>query len=1403
MTLIFSPEVGSGEAFKLLFAFGHKPTLKRVPNPGLLLKIKMKKSKPTAGYRLHVKRLLFASNTGTTRTFKYPLVKTCKKHGKQKATNFLDVPHDLIEAIKHDDLYIRGPSNLVDYIKYKDAKIYTLIDFWLDSLRAGVVFWPDNKSMQMDLMQINDFNLYEKFLHNAPMILRIFEPATFVKEILFLDIRGGNKKSKLREKLEKSVKNNINNNRELALQAKELINKISGALIKGQNLLAPKDRKVYWLSEWNIDIDKIKNFFNLNITAIPHPDVTSFMENELTPENIISIINSIIISHIEFAFRYPNLLPTTLKNIFEKIKIENKEFFTKDLKIKVSLNEILLKIKSLATNKTNKRGNSEEKSSRKIIEDLTDKYLKKTFGLSKKAAGLSNYLNKFLRYLKQQKTKKLLDYYKDKLGFNQKSQLKTIELRLIWLSKRADKFLSAADKPKVFGVKGWHDYRQIINGKIASWLTNHIKRLSEQTEQLKNLIKSFNKIVEFINKYPKEEQKYNMQSNPAHKENILKLIKQIRELAKNVSQVQENIKQYKDVASLVKALRQELNEYSQLYYRNQEGQKVKPSEISYLKDFWDLRIYKPRSFYGYAQREKLEKIARSTIPTIKSGINLVQGLLKQLQNLPNYANAEKETDKNSIRKSAGFRRLLEALARKIRDHKINTKPFRDKYLQILQNYANSYELKNLNKYVFFKSNYSTSTQHEIELKNINYADEAKSVVTNLIEFLSSFTQKDLLKDPQLLLDWVETAKLVIARMFKWMDQQKEWDLNNFNLEVFQATKDFIKSLKSNDVKTRMFRYVIINLMFSELRGASIMFSRKLIKTKWNISFVDSLSKYKLMAISQKDNNKIQLSQNLPQRLKWYVIIPKKLAKSIKKLEQPLLYFTKISTKKIKGENIVYERFIKLGKDKLGYRIIQVPNIINNMTLQICTSKYQLQFLERLVYQPKNWQNIIIHISNPSLIVEETHEISWEHNKNKITLSKIQTTNSPILYYALPLQLIVNRPNKKNTPLEAIKKRLHKIKTISNDNKRQKAWYELNNDILYYLGADIGEYGIAWVITKINEKNNIISVEEYGFEFDNQIRKIQDKFNEIQQKARKGVFLEASTELAKLRENAIGYLRNKLHDKLIKYKGHIIYEANISGFESGVGRTTKIYDSVKRADIGNHPDVTKDIGKQLANHIWGLKKGNKENSPGWQVSATGTSYTCINCGQTIYGLGREKDNWERTGTIAGNIHKFKHPIQNITILGYKENFKGQQVDYKTLRKIAKNFARPPLVSIDKNTGKLKPSAVSEQFIINKDVLTEKQLEVVKKKRGNSAIFVCPFEGCHAVTDADIQAALVIAIRGYLYMKEYYVNKKDKPFSNDNDKTVDEKQRLRDLTIQLLKNSVLKGKLGFIYYKGNNN
>ena len=1373
----------------------------------------MAKRVSLSGYRLHVKRLHFASEAPTVRTFKFPLVRKCGKK-----TDFTDVPQELIEAIKHDDLYIRGPSNLVDYLRFKDRKIYTLIDFWIDSLRAGVIFWQDARRLRTDITRIYSVSFLDEYLkEKSPKLFKYFKPADFLNKVVIkrIDLRKQGKKEKLKKLLISLIRDEYkNNNRSegelggedivVDLEAKNLVDDLTSNLLKNGQFLPEKDRVSYWLTKWNIYVQELKEITEYDFTALIFPEISLDLRVEVNEENVLEILNQILIQRLIWIAKTPGTVKEDTRSLLLKYSDELRKAVAHPNLLSEILNEAWEDIyKEEARNSQRTKNDKKDELEEKVIKKTNSEFkkkivdpvanaLKELLGLSNKASALSNYFNEFLEYLKKSNTELIINYYAS-LGLPKK-KLVEIREKLFWLSEKAKQFHKSAGKPKLSkllgkGINNWHDLRTVFGGRLESWLTNHIERLAKQYRQIVILKKSLPKIIEFTNKYPDDYRDINPDEINNRKQEIQGLIEEIKAKVGNPSVVQDNLEDYEVLEHLVKALRQRVNEYFQLYFRDDlERRNTKLSQVKELKDFWSCRVYSPRSFYGYAQRKRLRKIIETTIPTIKTGISLTRYFLKTLKELPDYTKATQEKDKRKVREDAGIRRLLEILRSKYKDKKLNSDKFKDFYRELLLRYATGKDLASNSK-TFYRSEYSTSTQQEIELTVSDYAREVEKIVTEITEFVLSVTDKELLNDAFLLLDWIETARLVVARFFRWMDQEKEWDVTKFRLSTFPAANKFIGRLKNKQVKTPMFRFIIMSFVFSEFRGAATVFSKKYLISKWNVQVVGSDKKFKLALAPKNQDVDIE---------RMYQLIVRRRPEVLKNIRWQVIIYTK------QGNS---QQLITL-KNKSGSFSLSKEKINDTNLLQICTSKYHLQFLERLIYQPQNWQDIEIKISEPSLIVEEVDEIlGWDLNSGRPELKKLEK-NRPILYYALPMQFAVKRAENTITQLQKIK--------------------QAKPEDVYYLGADIGEYGIAWAVIKI--ENGQVVIRDYGFEYDKQIRKIQDKFNEVQQKARQGVFLEASTALAELRENAIGYLRNKLHNKLIDYGAQIIYEANISGFEVGVGRVTKIYDSVKRADVGNHPDVSTKIYKSLIKHIWGLEapraKGDRmrDKSPGWQVGAAGTSYTCICCGQSIYQLGnnkknklkedkdkKDKDKWMLLDSLVGksNIYQFKHPKKESIVLGYSSaKSLDSGIEYKKVKGYVRNFARPPVgvleevEYIDKKTGGKKKkltfevdSETTKRFILDKGILTKSRLKSLRLKRGNSAIFVCPFEGCHAVVDADVQAAVVIALRGYLYMKEFYENKNEEPFK-------DSKDKLNNLTQKLLKNFQLKGKLEFVYYKGDN-
>ena len=106
----------------------------------------------------------------------------------------------------------------------------------------------------------------------------------------------------------------------------------------------------------------------------------------------------------------------------------------------------------------------------------------------------------------------------------------------------------------------------------------------------------------------------------------------------------------------------------------------------------------------------------------------------------------------------------------------------------------------------------------------------------------------------------------------------------------------------------------------------------------------------------------------------------------------------------------------------------------------------------------------------------------------------------------------------------------------------------------------------------------------------------------------------------------------------------------------------------------------------------------------------------------------------------------------------------------------------------------------EFVIERDIFSTAELSKIKNKRGNSAIFICPFKGCHAVADADIQAAFIIAIKGYLYAKYWKeASEKAKPKRKEYYENLLEKTK--EDTRNIIQSYQYTGKIDFIYFRGN--
>lgn len=286
----------------------------------------------------------------------------------------------------------------------------------------------------------------------------------------------------------------------------------------------------------------------------------------------------------------------------------------------------------------------------------------------------------------------------------------------------------------------------------------------------------------------------------------------------------------------------------------------------------------------------------------------------------------------------------------------------------------------------------------------------------------------------------------------------------------------------------------------------------------------------------------------------------------------------------------------------------------------------------------------------------------------------------------------------------------KLKTIKSSLKPGKLFPKAN---------DTGEYGLAWVV--LETANGNFKILNSGFFAHQGIKKIRDKYKEIQERQVTGTFGVPSTTLAKIRESVVHELRNKIHDLALRYNAKPIYEFQISNFESGSSRVSRIYRSVKVSDVYEENEADKsvvsstwgDTAKQMGNHI----------------SAYATSQTCSKCRRSVlYDIEESKMYLGKKIDGCNGIYKISlGDLGECLIFLEKNNNASVNISGKEVRKAAYQFMRPPL---DSQVVSYLGLEINPVFV---------------NKRGNSALFVCPF--CQHISDADIQAALQIAIRGF--------------------------------------------------------
>ena len=384
---------------------------------------------------------------------------------------------------------------------------------------------------------------------------------------------------------------------------------------------------------------------------------------------------------------------------------------------------------------------------------------------------------------------------------------------------------------------------------------------------------------------------------------------------------------------------------------------------------------------------------------------------------------------------------------------------------------------------------------------------------------------------------------------------------------------------------------------------------------------------------------------------------------------------------------------------------KVDKVQRNKLLHISSSKYQLQFLDNSVSQ--QWSQFNPEIASYAFIYEEQYDIQWTTSGPSLKLEKER------LFTSIPF----------------------KLGYAGKDEKRNKQLVQRTK----FLGVDIGEYGVA---TYLLNSSNLQMQGKTNFIFEPIIRIIREGVQENKNKQKVGTFSIPNTHLKRLRDNTSTSIRNKVHALVLKSDARPVYESEVSAFESGSGKTLKVYHSIKRSDVY----AENEADKLEIDLVW----GKSPKMIGKNIGAYATSYCCSKCFKSVYtyiprNASNDKyqyDILEKWATKDGKDNKTYNAICEFQINGAKIKgyirsssvIKEKEVIGKEAREIIKKYARPPLKTIQKRCP---------------DIFKDKvQVERWEKRHGNQAIFICPF--CNHISDADKQAALWIALKGYLNM-----------------------------------------------------
>ena len=1212
----------------------------------LLMREKNKKYEGLTGYRLHNERFKFTHRRGI-RTIKFLL------EGDK------ELKSELAKKIKQDYESLYGPLNLTTYREKREY--YSLKDFWIDSLRAGVIIFEKTAEIPRILSEItSDNSKHEEQRKLMEERDPVFFKAINLKEIMSLaskSFRDNKKKDNLKTEILACF---IEKDQYAEKKSEEIANELC---LKKKG----KDQKKYWKEKVGIETDTSRKDGKENKTL----KKSSFY-------------------------------------IFPELPLD------KNLEVKACLERINKFIRPHIQKDIN------EKDAEKVK-------IQKYCGIGNSASGLSNYLGEVYSLLKEKKIQEIITYVNKESNIWKDEE--DLRRRLMFLSEQARKL-------KQTEIVKFQNYRTDFGGKIDSWIKNGFNQEEEIMKQLfgfeKEEWRKGGKVTREIKGHTHELEKvleefendfYRVDEETIKENDTLKdIVKQMQRSLERIKTRQEETK--KLPISELEAYRELLSSFktkSNFLFQKKHGnfdeemssKKNKSIKENYPKLFENLR--KMPSFVGDVKLLEggLYDKYLDSYNRLITGIDFLVSIEERIKGM-NQIEREEKQEKTVERMGKTLQSIV--LAYKRAQSEIG-KQIMSETLAIF----NCKDIEKWDKYDYvFRSKYSRERRGE--KKNI----ARELLLKNINKFLEKFVVNwEKYREDMKINDWLDFVEIqrirtgIIAYFFDISEIKKLFESSKLK-EKF-AKVDIIRERYGNNLTGVEVNSVIQTAILSEMRGTLSSISTKKIISRYVLQPVDVEKRYPLLTTGAFNERE------------------KRAKRDIRKRSSAEKYFVdfnlcedKVKDKDRNDSTEQFEKIYGLENKKLNNETLKEKKKINKRTcLELRSSKYQIQFLDNSLSGV--WKEFKPEISSYSLIYEEEYDICWENEKltfkiatekriNKKTRKKIEREKRN-LYVSIPINLGFTKDEREPEK--------HEIRL----DRRTK-----------FLGVDIGEYGVAIYLL---DKNNINDPEPYmSFIHEPTLRKIREGIKGNVRQQRAGTFPIPNTYVKRIRENAITILRNRIHDIVLKHNAKVIYEKDVDAFESGSGAISKIYKSLKRADVYSVNSID-ELERGL---VWGLIEDEKNKklkkrlgkSVGSNVSAYATSYLCSKCHRSIYVLigDDERDKKYEVKEIKNSSsdenkekeYQLLFEIQGERVLGYvnsEKEFKGK-ITGKEIVKAVRDFARPPLKVFLRNVNS-KEKFNGENF---------------EKTRGNQGIFICPFLDCNSIMDADKQAAMWIALKGFL-------------------------------------------------------